>query len=509
MYKIDTTIRGDLLSSQILWTQFWYKECYGREFLISRPIGRESHHLVLARVFNQILLGNPEYRRTLIRIPPRYSKTINAISALARGQALNPSANSLYVTYSHSLSVRQTQAIKQIIEMPRYKQLFGVQIKRDVARKDDFETTAGGNIFAAGSGGTIVGRGAGIKGHDGYGGMILIDDIIKPSEATSDVVRGSINDWYWNTLQSRVNSPTTPICMIGQETHEDSLMNNLAISGDWKVISIAALDENKNALWPEMHSTQELLRMQELFPYEFAAQYQQNPIPSGGSMFRGEDFVLLDEEPEFLSTFITADTAETDKNYNDASAFSFWGIYKIKQFGKEIDMYAIHLIDCYEIRVEPADLQNEFNQFYIDCLRHKTPPRKIFIEKKSTGVTLLSVLSRIQGLDVRDIKRDSTSKTERFAAASPYIRAKQVSLTRYAKHTKMFIEHCEKITRNNTHRHDDLCDNLSDAVFVALKTNIILNDLVNIQHHEIIAHDLMSGYNKIDKARQLAGNNRY
>lgn len=489
-----------MLSSPLLFTQYLYKQRTGRDFTIARPISRESHHLVIANTFMRVLHG--ELLRVIIRVPPRYSKTELAIHVLAMGQALYPDSNSIYVSYSHSLSVRQTQIVKEIIELPIYRYLFGVRIKHDVARKDDFETLQGGNIYAAGSGGTIVGRGAGIKYVNRYGGMILIDDIMKPSEATSDKIRESINDWFFNTLQSRVNSPTTPIVIIGQETHEDSLMNNLVKSGNWHVVSIPALDDHNNALWPDMHSSEKLLEMKRLMPYEFAAQYQQNPIPSGGSIFKGDNFVLHDQEPDFIATFITADTAETDKNYNDATVFSFWGLYKIKQLGREIDMYAIHCIDCYELRVEPADLQNEFMQFYAGCLQHKTPPKLAIIEKKSTGVTLLSTINRVQGLQVIDLKRNSTSKTERFSNSSPYIAAKQVSLPRYGKHTKMFIEHCEKITRNNAHRFDDIADTLADAVQAALVDKIISMSTKDKREQDAIASDLMSNYKAIDRARR-------
>ena len=43
---------------------------------------------------------------------------------------------------------------------------------------------------------------------DGFGGCIIIDDILKSDDACSDVRREGCIDWYLNTLMSRTNSPT-------------------------------------------------------------------------------------------------------------------------------------------------------------------------------------------------------------------------------------------------------------------------------------------------------------
>ena len=66
------------------------------------------------------------------------------------------------------------------------------------------------------------------------------------------------------------------------------------------------------------------------------------------------------EEPEILKTFIVCDSAETDKTYNDATVFSFFGIYKIKVKNVDIGLLGLHWIDCQELRVEPKDLKESF-----------------------------------------------------------------------------------------------------------------------------------------------------
>lgn len=472
--------REKLLGSLLLFTRVFYETRTGREFMLSFPDGRESHFITICRALSDVLRG--KIKRLLIQVPPRYGKSELIISFCAWALARFPDSNFLYISYSHSLAKRQTQTIREIISLIEYKKMFDVEIAGDSSAKDNFKTKLGGSVYAAGAGGTVTGMGAGIKGSNRFGGAIVIDDIHKPSEVTSDVMRQSVNDWYLNTLQSRVNDPKTPIIFIGQSLHEDDLPSNLRKGYDghkWEEIILPALDEVGNALFPQMHTKEQLLIMKEKMPYEFASQYQQNPQPAGGGIFKPEWFSLLDEEPEILATFITGDTAETNKTYNDATVFSFWGVYKIKNGNVDTDIIGLHWIDCWELWCEPKDLYENFTQFYSECMRHSVKPKLVGIEKKSTGTTLLSLLKEFRGLNVIDIERTraSGSKTQRFLETQTYAAQKLISFNKNAKHTNKCIEHLKKITANESHRFDDIADTFADAVKIALIDKSIISSM--------------------------------
>lgn len=468
---------AELQASLTSFIQFFYKLRTGRAWMPTHPICRESHLITIARTLTQVSDG--EITRLLIHCPPRYGKTELMIHFIAWCMARYPSSNWIYVSYSHSLASKQTQTIREIISHPVYRKLFGVELSKSTTAKDNFETTSGGSVYAVGAQGTITGRGAGVQGAKDFSGAVIIDDIHKPDEVTSDTMREGVKDWYLNTLQSRVNSPITPILFIGQRLHEDDLPANLISGYDghkWNSLIIPAIDGAGNALNPKMHDLAMLQKMQETMPYVFASQYQQNPQPAGGSIFKPEWLLKLDYEPEIIATFITADTAETDKTYNDATVFSFWGIYKIKQAGVDTQLYGLHWLDCVEIWIEPKDLEDEFLAFYASCMRHKVQPKTAAIEKKSTGVTLVSVLDKLQGLHVIKTERNAASgnKTSRFLTAQPFVASKRITLPRDGKHTEMCIEHCRKITANNTHRRDDIADTLADAISIGLIDNLIV-----------------------------------
>lgn len=216
-------------------------------------------------------------------------------------------------------------------------------------------------------------------------------------------------------------------------------------------------------------------------------------------------------EPLCHVTFITADTAETDKSWNDATVFSFWGIYEIETMGRKTGELGLHWLDCSEVRIEPKDLKENFMDFYANCVLHPKPPLMAAIEKKSTGITLVSVLQELRGMQIRQIERTiaSGSKTQRFLEMQPFIASKRISFTESAKHADSCIKHMSKITANNTHRHDDIADTLSDAIRIAfIEKTLYSNESRQEDRAKILTNMNQSLQRKI-KARTAAyGGNR-
>ena len=469
-----------LLGDFMTFTRTFYELRTGREFLLSNPPGRECRHKVICRHLRKVFTG--EIKNLIINIPPRHGKTEWAIHFVAWALANYPDSNFIYASYSQSVATHQTSAIRDILSLPYYKAMFGVGISAHTKAKDNFFTTGGGEIFASGTSGSITSRGAGIKGATRFGGAIICDDLHKPLDVFSDTIRAETNNWFFNTLSSRVNQPDkTPMIFIGQMLHEDDILANLKKQRDhlgnpvWTVISLSAIDECGNVLDPAMHSLQALRTMEKEDKYVFSAQYQQNPLPAGGGIFSKEDFKIYEFEPTILTTFLTCDTAETDKDYNDATVFSFFGIYKIEHNGIDTGLYGLHWIDCKEIRVEPKDLESEFLDFYAKCMRHKVKLGTACIEKKSTGVTLASCLKGTPGLRIIDVQRTKAggSKTARFLECQPFVARNQVSFTQGARHLDMCITHMSKITSNDSHMHDDIADTLEMGIRAALITGIV------------------------------------
>lgn len=464
-------LRARLEGSFLLFTQTFFPLVTGREFKLSNPVGRESHFITIARALTKV--ARLEILSLLLDTSPGSAKS--TLMAMWTAWTMGKFQNSqyLYISYAHELAAKHTETIKRIIQTREYGEVFGIYVRQDSRAKDFFQTNTGATVKAFGSSGAITGQDAGLPNCDYFTGAVIIDDAHKPDEVHSDTVRERVIQNYKETILQRPRSPKVPIIYIGQRLHEADLPAYFLSGKDerkWDAVIIKALDSSNRSFYPEVYPEEMLLEKQEKNPYVFASQFQQDPIPAGGALYKREDFVLLREDPEMIMTFLTVDTAETDKAYNDPSVFHFWGLYKIVEHGVTLDQYALHSINCWEIRVEPKDLEPEFLSFYGETLVYPTKPSFAAIEKKSTGVTLLSVLQKMRGLVLREVKRTkaSGSKTARFLEMQPIIASKLISFTADAEHTERVITHMMKITANNTHRHDDIADTMYDAVKIAL-----------------------------------------
>ena len=500
--------KAKLWGSFLLFCQTFFPYVTGREFVISNPPMRESHFITIARELT--LASRMQNPSVLINVPPGSGKSTLLSMWVAWTMSRYPNSQFLYISYGKVLATKHTEFIKRIISCAHYQEVFNVKIRHDSKAKDFFQTEQGGAVKSFGSSGAITGQDGGLPNCGHFSGAIIMDDMHKPDEAHSDTIRQSVIDNYKETILQRPRAPNVPMVFIGQRLHEDDLPAYMLSGKDervWKAVVLKAVDDNGFALYPDVNPIAQLRLKKETSPYVYASQYQQDPIPAGGALFKPEQFVLLASEPTMLATFICCDTAETAKAYNDATVFSFFGLYEIEEFGQKTGQIGLHWLDCMEIRIEPKDLQESFRDFYADCMVHPVKPLVAAIEKKSTGVTLISVLKDMRGLEIRDIKRTkaSGSKTERYLEMQPIVAAKLVSLTEGARHVDTCVRHMAKITANDTHRHDDVCDTLYDAIKIALIDKTLL---YNTKQNTTIAAKLMQKQKAVQKLKDAAYGNQ-
>lgn len=503
--ELASQLRGSLLD----FTEFFYPLLTGRPFIRSNPIGRESHHITVCRALTSAARLEIPDHRLLINISPGSGKSTMLAMFVAWTLAQWPDSKYLYLSYSKVLAAKHTETIKRILQLAHYNFLFGVTIRHDSKAREYFQTTNGGAVAAFGTSGAVTGQDAGLPGLLRFSGALIIDDAHKPDEVHSDTIRTSVIENYRETIQQRGRGINVPFIFVGQRLHEDDLAAYLLAGKDgykWHAIILKSLDDAGNALYPEVNTKESLLIKQERDPYVFASQYQQDPIPAGGALFKPEWFVMLDDEPQVLYSFIVADTAETAKDYNDATVFSFFGIYEIESFGIKTGIYGLHWIDTLECRIEPKDLKPAFLDFWQQCMRYKKPPQMVAIEKKSTGGTLLSLIDEIRTVKLVDIPRTRVqgSKTKRFLDAQPYVAERRVSFTTQAKHVKLCLDHMSKITANETHRWDDIADTMADAVRIALIEGGIISAHVNQVDYSQLANAMMAKSRKVERLKTQA-----
>lgn len=300
---------------------YWHKS-------FGRPYIPNTHHRAICDALHDVVFGKT--RRLIINVAPRYGKTeLVSKMFIAWGFTHNPASRFVHLSYSDDLVMDNSREINEMVRSDYYRSMFPWVDVTDTGAKL-WRTSQGGGMYAASTGGQVTGFGAGLTEDDildemtvtsrGFAGAIVIDDPLKPEDALSDVTREKVNARFDNTIRSRVNSRNTPIIIIMQRLHEQDLCGYLLENepDEWKVLTLPCLtkdaDGNYKALWELKHNVNDLLHLQAVNPYVFETQYQQNPTPIEGLMYRG--FKTYDTLPVGSYTIKNyTDTADTGADW--------------------------------------------------------------------------------------------------------------------------------------------------------------------------------------------------
>jgi hypothetical protein len=239
-----------------------------------------------------------EIRRLIINMPPRSLKSIMASVAFpAFVLGHDPTRRIMCASYSGELAHKLSNDFRAVLASSWYQDIFPTT--RIGPYKDseiEIELTRRGFRLATSTGGTLTGRG---------GDLIIIDDPIKSIDAMSESKRNAANEWFLNTVISRLDDKRTgAIIIVMQRVHMDDLTGFvLRQSDEWTVLSLPAIAESFESIpltMGRVHQRQpgeilspdrEPMEILEQWRLElgsdlFSAQYQQAPVPPGGAMIK-------------------------------------------------------------------------------------------------------------------------------------------------------------------------------------------------------------------------------
>jgi predicted phage terminase large subunit-like protein len=377
------------------------------------------HIELMAQALEKCRTG--ETRRLIINIPPRSLKS-HCISIAFTAWLLghDPSKRIICASYGQDLADKLARDTRNLMSAGWYKALFNARLGERQA-VHDFDTTQSGGRMATSVGGVLTGRGADI---------IILDDPLKPDEAISEAQRQGVNDWFDNSLLSRLNDKATGcIIIVMQRVHQDDLVGHVLEQGHWDMVSFPAITEEdctytiesalgrRTVTWRQgepLHSAREPLPVldglkRSMGEYNFSAQYQQRPLPPGGAIVKTEWLKHYDpgsEPGKFQMIIQSWDTANKAGELNDFSVCTTWGVYR--------NLY--YLLHVYRRRVMFPDLKRALIQ-----LKNDWRPNRIIIEDKVSGIQLIQE-ARVLGINVTSYTPSSRSdkETRLHAQTSPF-----------------------------------------------------------------------------------------
>ena len=174
-----------------------------------------------------------EIHRLIITLPPRHLKSHCAsVAFVAWYLGHHPAGHIICASYGQDLADKLARDCRNIMMSAWYKQLFSTRLADRLA-VHDFMTMDQGTRMSTSVGGVLTGRGA---------DLIIIDDPLKPDEALSESRRKAVNEWYDNTLLSRLNDKAKGcILIIMQRLHQEDLVGHVLEQEPWEVLSFPRL----------------------------------------------------------------------------------------------------------------------------------------------------------------------------------------------------------------------------------------------------------------------------
>ena len=243
-------------------------------------------------------------RNLILNVPPRSLKSsIAAVLFPAWAWIHWPHLRFMFISYSHTLSTRDSRRCRQVIESDWYQQRWGRKFKLapDSNTLIRFDNSQGGFRYAVSVQGQIMGEGADI---------ILLDDANNTKDIHSKSAREKVHAIWDDVLPTRHNDPKTGVWVILQQrSHALDITGYVLKQAEddpdihWEVVRIPAEFEVKHccvtSIWrdprtkpgelinPDRFGPQEIriLKKRLRTAFNIAAQLQQRPVPLEGGIF--------------------------------------------------------------------------------------------------------------------------------------------------------------------------------------------------------------------------------
>jgi len=414
---------------------FFAYRLYARHGLFDHNWFVEDMCMRLQQFFVDLIAGK---RPVLcIQSPPQHGKSWSVSDLISWMVGQINTLRVIYASYSETLGKRCNLAQQRMLESEKYKSIFpetrlaekvgqGIRTTENLEFFNSKGEPTGGQFRNTTVAGPVTGESLDLG---------VIDDAVKGREQAGSITWSQkIWEWFTDDFMSRFSKDAGLLIIMTRWTTHDligRLKKKFKETGQkMEVVNYEAIatedEENRKAgeaLFPAIKPLDFLLTRKSVMDSEsWESLYQGSPTVKGGNLIKDDWWGWWKVLPNIKYKFITADTAQKDKERNDWTDFKTWG------YGEDDKIY---LLDHLRAKMTSPVLRTEAMAFYSTHDTKKVNPndpilRGMFIEDKSSGVSLIQEM-RALGCKVVEVPR-ITDKFFRVQDAAPYIKAGRVVL---------------------------------------------------------------------------------
>jgi len=410
------------------------------------------HHRIMAEKFDRIARG--ELKRLIVNMPPRHTKSeFGSYLLPAWLMGRNPRLKIMQTTHTAELAFRFGRKVRNLMNSGEYKKVFeDVELRADSQAAGRWETSKGGEYFAAGVGGAVTGRGA---------DLLIIDDPHSEQDALSPTALEHAYEWYTSGPRQRLQ-PGGAIVIIMTRWAENDLTGKLVrqqardvLADKWEIVEFPALmPESNEPLWPEFWKKEDLLSVKgSLSVGKWEAQWQQNPTSEQSAILKRDWWQKWEKDdiPPLEYVMQSYDTAYSKRESADYSAITTWGVFYPEEGGPP----SIILVDAKRGRWDFPELR----RIALDEYKY-WEPESVLIEAKASGMPLTQEL-RQMGIPVQNYSPSrGNDKFTRVNSIAPLLESGLV----WAPDTRWAEEVIEECAAFPAGENDDFVDTVTQAL---------------------------------------------
>lgn len=451
---------------------------------------RDKFFTILNYEFERFL--NSQNDLLLLEAPPRTGKTEFDINIFLCWLLGSKSNNRFLITVSNRmLKVSLRKKIERVLRSPLFASVFP-DVNIEICNESHISLTNGNEVSLTT---TYSMTPIGV----GFHWIFLIDFLVSET-MSSEANRMQAFEQLEGILSRTEHTPATKILVDNQRlglvdlsafmTHRYDEMGlkyhritlPYLFEQDWKHEKLPIMFKKGEYLVSRFNDFERMKVIARVGNYRFDTEFQQKPRRPEGDLVKREMFMFYNqndlENIQFKNGFMTTDNAYEDKKKSDYNVYCFWLV-------DEHDN--LYLIDMLRKKMKGILAEKLLWSFYckwkeglknggagiIKILIENTTNTKLTVQKYKNGFYIGNEKVMFGSL-IKELPRKS-QKFVRFKQAIPFIESGKLYLPN--NEVKIdgindvkkeiidpLIRECEEMREDDSHEHDDIVDNVIDAI---------------------------------------------